>query len=482
MKKSELFFVLGRILSDTMCVFGALIFSYYFRMVWFEISFFDFWDFSFFPAPEFLFPFDKYFSFSFKFTSVIIFILALHGRYKFTTDEKILNEFIRVFWGISAGMTLLLVYFFFSKFPFFSRLIFGLSWIFTILFVLGGRVFIRFVRRQFYLNGVGKVKILLLGTGDLAEKAIEHLKQIPRFEIIGILSEKRMVKKSFKSIPIFGTFASFEKILKTQSPDEVLLVSKKSTEKINTKIIKTAQIYHTRFRFVPDELGLDLASVQVSTLKNLPLITLLNTKITGWGLFLKSLLDFFCAVFSLFLLTPLFLFVALKIWFSDRTVSVFYKSKRVGKEGKEFWCYKFRTMVADAEKQKDKLLKKNERKGGILFKIENDPRITCFGKFLRKYSLDELPQLWNIVKGEMSFIGPRPHLPEEVKKYPKTDLQILSIKPGLSGFAQINGRSNLSFEEEMNYEMFYMKNWNLGFDAIIFFKSIYIAVKGDNAS
>jgi len=482
MKKSELLFTLGRIFSDMACIFGALIFSYYFRMAWFEISFFDFWDFSFFPAPEFLFPFQKFLSFSFKFTFVIIAILAFHGRYKFTADEKIVDELAHVFWGISAGMTLLLVYFFFSKFPFFSRLIFGLSWIFTIIFVLGGRVLIRLIRRRFYFCNIGKVKILLLGTGDLAEKAIEHLKQMPRFEILGILSEKRMLKKKFESIPVLGTFATFEKILKTQKPDEVLLVSKKSTEKINTKIIKTAQIYHTRFRFVPDELGLDLASVQVSTLKDLPLITLLNTKITGWGLFLKNILDFVCALFSLILLIPLFWFLALRVWFSDKTAPIFYKSKRVGKNGHEFWCYKFRTMVVDAEKQKKQLLKKNERKGGVLFKIENDPRITDFGKFLRKYSLDELPQLWNILRGEMSFIGPRPHLPEEVKKYPKTDLQILSIKPGLSGFAQINGRSNLSFEEEMNYEMFYMKNWHLGFDAVIFFKSIYIAVKGDNAS
>lgn len=479
MKKSELLFTLGRIFSDMACVFGALIFSYYFRMVWFEISFLDF---SFFPAPEFLFPFQKFLSFSFKFTFVIIVILALHGRYKFSVDEKILDELVHVFWGISAGMTLLLVYFFFSKFPFFSRLIFGLSWIFMIVFVFGGRVLVRLIRRQFYLRGIGKVKVLLLGTGDLAEKAIEHLNQMSRFEIVGVLSEKRMLGKTFESISVLGTFASFEKILKTKKPDEVLLVSKKSTEKINIKIIKTAQIYHTRFRFVPDELGLDLASVQVSTLKDLPLITLLNTKITGWGLFLKNLLDGVCAMISLVLLSPLFGFVAFRIWLLDKTAPIFYRSKRVGKNGDEFWCFKFRTMVVDAEKQKNKLLKKNERKGGVLFKIENDPRITEFGKFLRKYSLDELPQLWNIVRGEMSFIGPRPHLPEEVKKYPKTDLQILSIKPGLSGFAQINGRSNLSFEEEMNFEMFYMKNWHLGFDAVIFFKSIYIAVKGDNAS
>ncbi|MCK5461196.1 sugar transferase [Candidatus Gracilibacteria bacterium] len=482
MKKSELFFTLSRIFSDMVFVFLALIFTYYLRMVWFEFSIAGIWDFSLFPAPEFLFPFDKFINFSLKLTGIILLILAFHGRYKFNADEKIFDEFVHIFWGISAGMTLLLVYFFFSQFPFFSRLIFGLSWIFTIIFVLGGRLFIRFIRKKFHLHGLGREKIIVLGTGDLAIQAIKALKKIPHLEIIGVLSEKINTQKKFEDVKILGTFSSLGRILKSRKPNEILLASKKSTEKINTKIIKTAQMHHTYFRFIPDELGLDLASVQVSTLETLPLLTLLNTKIDGWGLLVKQLLDFFCAVFSLLLLSPIFLFITFRIWISNTTAPIFYRSKRIGKNGKEFICYKFRTMIPEAEKQKTKLLKKNERKGGILFKMKNDPRITTFGKTLRKYSLDELPQLWNILKGDMSFIGPRPHLQEEVKKYPKEDLQILSIKPGLSGFSQINGRSNLSFEEEMNFETFYMKKWNLGLDAIILFKSIYIAIKGENAS
>ena len=118
----------------------------------------------------------------------------------------------------------------------------------------------------------------------------------------------------------------------------------------------------------------------------------------------------------------------------------------------------------------------------MFFKLENDPRITKFGKMLRELSLDELPQLFNILKGDMSIIGPRPHLPEEVEKYRFKDRRVLSIKPGITGFAQINGRSSLSFEEEMKFELFYLKNWSFWLDIIIFVKSIWVVVKRHNAA
>ena len=139
-------------------------------------------------------------------------------------------------------------------------------------------------------------------------------------------------------------------------------------------------------------------------------------------------------------------------------------------------------MVPDADEKKKKLLKKNQRKGGVLFKMDNDPRITKLGKILRKWSIDELPQLWNVIRGDMSLIGPRPHLPEEVRKYAKDDLRVLSIRPGITGFAQVNGRSSLSFKEEMNYELFYLKNWSFKLDIIIFIKSLLVVLKRKNVS
>ena len=280
--------------------------------------------------------------------------------------------------------------------------------------------------------------------------------------------------------PILGKISEIQSILKKYKPDEVWIADSDIAEKSTGKIIRTSQINHVQVKIFPNELELDLAAVKVSTFKNLPIITLLNSKLEGWGALLKSFMDICIGSLALLILSPLLLFIALKIWFTDRTAPIFYRSQRIGKNGQSFWCCKFRTMVVDADAQKKSLLKKNERKGSVLFKINDDPRITPFGKILRQYSLDELPQLWNVLKRDMSLIGPRPHLPEEVKRYPKEHLQILSSRPGITGFSQINGSSDLSFEEEMKHETFYIKNWSPWLDIIIFFKSILVVVKGRN--
>jgi exopolysaccharide biosynthesis polyprenyl glycosylphosphotransferase len=377
-------------------------------------------------------------------------------------------------------MALVLVVFFFSQFTFFSRFIFGMAWISGLVLILGGRVSLRKGREFLHQKGFGKVGILILGTGTIARQAIILLKKNPKYKILGVLSEKKSLEQTFEKVKILGTFAHFESLIKKHHPDEVLIASE--TQKITSQLVRIAHIHHVKFRFLPDELGLDLAAVTVSTLGNLPLITLQHTKLGRWGYVIKSGIDIFIALIALILISPIGIVIAWKIWKEDRSAPIFYASRRVGKGGKEFLCLKFRTMIPNAEQKKKSLLQKNERKGDVLFKIKEDPRITALGKILRQWSLDELPQLLNVLKGDMSLIGPRPHLPEEVKKYPKDDLRVLSIKPGMTGFSQINGRSSLSFEEEMNYELFYIKNWSFRLDAIIFIKSIFVVFRKQNVS
>lgn len=472
MKKSEFLFTFGRILNDGVMIFLALLFAYFLRMRWFGIL-----DLS---PPTTLFPLDLFYAFAFKIAVVLIAIMALNGRYKFYTDEKIWDEMLHVFWTYSAGMALVLVVFFFSQFTFFSRFIFGMAWVVGLIFILCGRIGLRKGREFLHQKGYGKVGILILGTGGIASQAIDILRKNPKYKVLGVLSDKPTKEEKFEKVKIVGAFKDFEKLLKELKPDEVLIASE--TQKITSKLVRIAHINHVKFRFLPDELGLDLAAVTVSTLGNLPLITLQSTKLGRWGYVIKSGIDILAALVTLILTSPVFAIVAWKIWREDRSAPIFYKSKRVGKGGKEFYCLKFRTMIPNADEKKKELLKKNERKGGVLFKMEKDPRITKLGKVLRKWSLDELPQLLNVLKGDMSLIGPRPHLPEEVEKYPKDDLRVLSIKPGITGFAQINGRSSLSFEEEMNYELFYIKNWSFRLDVIIFIKSVLVVVKQKDVS
>ena len=447
-------------MADGFAISLGLLLAYFLRMKWFLVLGIS--------APTTLYSLDAFWGFAFKATVFLLITLGLNGRYKIDQDEKKWDELYHLFWSYSAGFALLVVLFFFSKFIFFSRFIFGTAWILGLIFLITGRILLRKLRSRLYAKNIGREKMLLLGSGKLLEKCLSYIVQNPKYELVGQIDHKH--------------FKNLEAKLQELSPDQVLLATEQSHTQLTHGLIRMAHRYHAKFRYIPDELGLDLASVDTSTMGPFPVINLRSHKIEGWGYASKSFFDYLSASILLLFLSPVFAWIAWKLKQEDKNASVFYRSDRVGRKGKSFQCLKFRTMVPDAEKQKEKLLKKNERKGGVLFKIKKDPRITKFGKFLRDWSLDELPNLINVLKGDMSIIGPRPHLPEEVKKYRPEDLQILTIKPGLTGFAQINGRSELEFEEEMRYELFYMKNWNLWLDVIIFFKTLKVVLKKENVS
>lgn len=195
-----------------------------------------------------------------------------------------------------------------------------------------------------------------------------------------------------------------------------------------------------------------------------------------WALVIKRVTDIVVSFFSLILLAPVFAIVAIAIKL-DTKWPVFFRQTRVGKASRAFKMYKFRSMVADAEARKGYLAQKNER-NWPLFKITNDPRVTRVGRFLRKTSLDELPQLWNVLIGTMSLIGPRPHLAKEIEHYEPRQKRLLSIKPGISGYAQIHGRDELSFDDEAKYDLYYIQHWSLWLDLYTILMTVKIVLKG----
>lgn len=188
---------------------------------------------------------------------------------------------------------------------------------------------------------------------------------------------------------------------------------------------------------------------------------------------IKRGMDIIGASMGLIFLSWLFLIVAVLIKIEDPKGTVFFKQVRVGKNGKTFYMYKFRSMVSDAEEKLKDLLKYNEIEGAM-FKLKEDPRVTKIGKFIRKTSIDELPQLWNVLKGEMSLVGPRPPLPREVKLYSEYDKQRLLVVPGCTGLWQVSGRSELNFREMVELDIKYIQNRSLGFDVLILLKTVKI--------
>jgi exopolysaccharide biosynthesis polyprenyl glycosylphosphotransferase len=456
---SKVLFLFDRLIVDSFLLYGALILAYYVRMDWYEL--FNL------PAPTTLTPLTFYHDFALKVTLGLVAIMAIKGRYAFQKNTSQFQQLREAFWSFSSGFALVTVLFFFLKFHFFSRLIFGAAWILGILALIASQYLVTALRKWLYRQGIGQRQVLLLGSGKLADQVACLLTKKNEFIVLQQINER--------------SFRYLNKYCRELKPTDVYVATDKLPKSLSVgDLAHITHTHHAQFHYVPDELALDLAAVQVQMFYTTPLLTLRSTSLNGWSLFFKSLADRFLSLIIFIGISPIFAGISMLIWIKNTKAPIIYRSKRVGKNGEDFWCYKFRTMVPEAEKLKKQLLKHNERSGGILFKMKDDPRITKIGTKLRRYSLDELPQLLNIMKGDMSLIGPRPHLPEEVAKYSETEQYLLTIKPGLSGLAQINGHNNLSFSDEMKYELYYLKNWNFWLDLRIFFQTLFIFWRVDN--
>ena len=195
---------------------------------------------------------------------------------------------------------------------------------------------------------------------------------------------------------------------------------------------------------------------------------------------IKRLIDIICSFMGLLAFSPLFIIIAIIIKFTSKG-PVFFSQKRVGKYGREFDMYKFRSMVVNAEELKEKLAAQNEM-SGPMFKMKDDPRVTKVGKFIRKTSLDELPQLWNVLKGDMSLVGPRPSLPKEVAQFEDWMHRRLEVKPGLTCYWQVSGRNNIDFEDWMKLDIRYVEEKNLWIDIKLIFKTVFVLFGDKNAA
>jgi lipopolysaccharide/colanic/teichoic acid biosynthesis glycosyltransferase len=222
------------------------------------------------------------------------------------------------------------------------------------------------------------------------------------------------------------------------------------------------------------------AEIQTTYPKALPLEQeIVNQDRTGY-LIAKRVMDIGGAAFGLVLFLPIFLIVAVLNKLEDPRGPVFYKQTRVGKNGKEFKMYKFRSMVCDADQQLESLMHLNEV-DGAMFKMKDDPRITKVGKFIRKTSIDELPQFWNVLRGDMSLVGPRPPLPGEVEEYTKYEKQRLLVTPGCTGLWQVSARNSVGFSEMVELDLKYIREQSIGKDILIIFRTAYVMIKSKNA-
>lgn len=281
-------------------------------------------------------------------------------------------------------------------------------------------------------------------------------------------------------VPVLGDFTTAEPVVEQVGADTVAVLS--CPEMDGTTLRRLAwRLEKTGTDLCVAPALMDVAGPRttIRPVAGLPLLHVEHPEIEGTGKLIKDLMDRTVAALGLILLAPVFLVITLLIRASGPGPALF-RQTRVGKDGREFTVLKFRTMVRNAERLKTKLTVRNDH-DGVLFKIKDDPRITLVGGFLRRYSLDELPQLLNVLLGEMSLVGPRPPLPEEVAQYGFDVRRRLVVKPGMTGLWQVGGRADLSWEESVRLDLRYVENWSLALDLQILWKTVSAVLRGSGA-
>lgn len=403
-------------------------------------------------------PFDTYAILVLVASPLIIAIFALSGLYSMEKKQTLAQETLGVLIALSAGMAGFTTIMFFEQGIFDSRFILLAAWLLAIAFIILGRWFLRF--SKWYLRGqlhVGQDRVVLVG----------------RSSRLGIIKESIMNTHGATMV-LLGVYApdfvpSFENLHELGCDHVILTDSDLPQDKI-AEIVNFCQEHHIRFSFVPDSFVTLAAQMQMDILGGVPVIELKRTPLDGWGKIVKRFADACGATFGLIVFSPVFACIALLIK-NETKGPVFVRLKRVS-QGKEFYLFKFRSMVENADQLKPSLAQFNERPDGPLFKMREDPRITKIGKVLRAGRFDELPQLFNVLRGEMSLVGPRPHEPQEVAQYQIRHHKVFAIKPGITGLAQISGASDLPFEEEVKLDSYYVEHWSLTTDMIVLLKTL----------
>ncbi len=301
------------------------------------------------------------------------------------------------------------------------------------------------------------------------------------FRLVAIVSDSKLIKAKYgHKLRVIPEKANIKGLIDVDIIDEVIYSKNRMNHQYIQSVINTCKEVGVVFRMQSDLSPISTPNTHLSYIEEKPFLTFMNTPSNGIALAWKSILDLLLSTAILLAISPILLVVAFAVRV-DSPGPVIFKQQRVGLRGRKFYIYKFRTMHRDAEKMREKLMAENEMDGPV-FKIKKDPRITRIGNILRKTGLDELPQLYNVVKGEMSLIGPRPPLPKEVEEYERWQLRRLSIKPGITCTWQIiPNRNDVLFEDWMKLDLKYIENWSLKEDFKLLIRTIKTVISGSGA-
>jgi exopolysaccharide biosynthesis polyprenyl glycosylphosphotransferase len=416
------------------------------------------------------------------FIGVWIILFALAGLYSMRM-RRAWNEFGRIILACGAGTMIVIATVFFRREITTSRFIVIAVLGFSILYVWLGRLFLRTIRHTLLQAGIGHRHVIVIGTEHAANSLVEAYSANPILGITVVSQFSEWNDKTRKAILK----------LKENGLDGILLADPELKKASALELIAFAEENHLTFTYLADLFAATFTNINVSTDAGVPVIEVKRTPLDGWGRIAKRAFDIVGSLFLLLITSPLTLLAALALAIEDG-IPVIFQNERVGERGELFRLYKLRTMwrkfsIGPQFKQNDKanlelerkLIKEKSIKHGPVYKIEGDPRVTGIGNFLRRWSIDELPQFMNVLKGDMSLVGPRPHQPREVEKYEPHHRRVLAIRPGITGMAQISGRSDLTFDDEARLDTWYIDNWSILLDLYILLKTPFAVLNRKGA-
>ncbi len=416
------------------------------------------------------------------FGSLPILMLALYGSgaYDFVRFRSILRSGLAITRAMALSAVAILAFAYLLRDQTFSRAIvalyLALSTVGFFLVRLAARDVLLLLRRR----GVGLQNALLVGTGPASVEIGEQLERRPYlgYRIVGRIDVPDERHRDPR-IATLGTIDDLPAIVDRDVVDAVIFAtSLEETSRYESLIWKLEEVGKT-VHMRGDAIGVLLSRTFIGEFQGVPILTIRSTPADPLAIYVKRMIDVLGAGFGMLVLGPLFLATALAV----RVTSpgpIFYMQERVGLNGRRFHMIKFRSMYMDADKRLAELKAQNEMTGPV-FKIKNDPRITPVGRYIRKFSIDELPQLWNVFVGEMSLVGPRPPIPHEVEGYARWQRRRLSMKPGLTCLWQVSGRNNVDFDTWMKLDMEYIDNWSLMLDVKILLKTIPVVITARGA-
>ncbi len=466
MKKPELFFSFLLVPLDYALLVLAGISAYHLRFSSFSTGI---------RPIIFNLPFDQYLELVFLIALAWLLVFAFAGMYRIRRPANVARELARVVLACSTGLALIAIFIFFRRGLFDSRFIVIAAWFLAIVYVSAGRLFIRWLRRRLCRFGIGIRHLVLVGNSKTTDKLLSEFAVNPQ---LGYSVTKRLRDFSLESAQ------ELAEMLASVPVEEIMQSDPNLSKAEALRLYDFAAEHHLVYKYVADLLEVKVLRTEVTDLAGIPIVEVKKTTLDGWGRIWKRLFDIFGSGLLIIIFSPILLIVAVAIKLDSRG-PVFFSCRddgtpvtRVGEGGQPFRYFKFRSMIDNCDSMRYKeLADRNLRTDGPLVKIKDDPRVTRVGKIIRRWSLDELSELFLVFIGRMSLVGPRPHLPEEVAKYEHHHKKVLTVKPGITGMAQVSGRSDLLFEEEVKLDVYYLENWSLLLDISILLKTPFAVLK-----